>query len=242
MKSPGMFFLKDACNYLNASNVRVEIGGSYLWISPSRLAGWGRRGFFPIEKTTTRIRKLSIDFDALITSRLISFFLMQGESLGRIEGMHQYLREQQGETFPFTMSLFWNDQDGIGERDPRWEAIGRNANVEYDEEIDFVAKWYPSPGIQIDPRIKSGASCVKNTGIMTAGIWGMHHAGDSVSLIADNFNLMPLQVRLALEWEELLLKVAERRGSCGICGRIKLFEHLRCHEGSVYCKDCFPHG
>lgn len=223
----GLFYALDVAGILSATD--GEFRGDSLDFGPRVVLGWGRRGFFGMEKNEYARNRAFIWFGGVITSRAIALLLSYGIRIGRIQDAHEYLRDATALEFPFAARRFWVASDGFSdaictELDGLLVTAGRHGKIPFTELMhgrigdpgdmefgasggEFATKWELAPGVVINPGVQSGAACVKGTRTPTYVLYGGYVAGESVESLSCWYELEHDQVKAALGWEERLAAV-----------------------------------
>ncbi len=201
-------------------NYQVREVARYAQISSDTVADWHKAG---TRKTLlSKDSKASLSYMQLIEVAVVAAFRKAGASLANIRSAREYVANQFGSEYPFAEYRFKSDgkrivmelQDIDGEKGKgkilrpdqggqlAWHLIlGRLAEFDYESQ-GIVIKWRvagPKSPIIIDPRIAFGAPTVDGT--PTWALSGRWNAGESVSEIADDFELKEELVREALIFE-----------------------------------------
>lgn len=217
----GIYYLNDATRYLRVADQAAR--GDIVSLSPRRIAGWGRRRFFTLEKNEFARHRSFIQFPHLITGRMIALLLSYGVDIADIVEAHEYLRQATGHHFPFATSRLWTDDpdglhiyaeinsvlvtaDRFGQRP--FEELLETKIVETSNMVfnDFgvAVSWNPSPGVEIHPRFLSGAPRLEGRRIKTDQIAGMLKAGTSREDVKWWLEIDEAEIDAALRWEDAL--------------------------------------
>ena len=229
-KFQGLYNLPEAARYLKAA----DHAGSGYSVSSRKLSHWVRRkkgsgGLAPIHAS-----KLLIDFEELISFRVILTLRAAGVTWREIEATEAWWRNESGKRHPFATELLWAGQ---GELFAEWQGLlsasrqGQPAlewlresliplhGLAFSQETHTATSWEPLMGVVLDPLIQCGASCIKGRRIPTRSIAGMVEAGNSIEFLREAYGLAQTDIQAALEWEArlaadaLLLLLDEAPGS-----------------------------
>ena len=223
----GLFYAGDVVRLMSVTDDAIR--GERVKIGARSVHGWSRRGFFEMEKSRYAHHRSFIRFGGVITSRVIALLLSYGTRVGRVLDAHEYLRVATGQEFPFASRQFWVESAGLSKevhseldelvvtaskfgQQPFTELLYRRIDylddMEFDDsEHEFATKWEPAPGVVIDPRVQSGAACVKGTRTPTRVLYRGHEAGEDVGSLAYWYELEEGQVATAINWEKRLAAV-----------------------------------
>ncbi len=78
-------------------------------------------------------------------------------------------------------------------------------SVEFDPGTRKACRWYPKGkqnGIVLDPKIAFGAPAIESTRLSTETIYSAYLAEQSIETVADWFNVKPLKIEKAIEFEK----------------------------------------
>lgn len=208
----GIYDVPEAAGYLRASSP-----GPLANVTSRQLIRWIRNGYASRALTETPGRDLLIEFEDLISMRVIAALRFAGVSFPKIKVAESSLRKMTGAQRPFATEMVWTDRsDVFSELKSTLIAASKHgqfamelmrehlvpvAGLRFD--ADGVAdRWSPRDSVVLDPEIQFGAPCIRGTRIPTRTIWGMVRAGDSIERLADSFRIEVSDVKSALEWEE----------------------------------------
>ncbi len=209
----GIYEPSEAAKYLRAS---AHSDVLYPFNS-TKLIRWIRRGLGNPELVDIPGRSLLIDFDDLISMRMIAALLNAGMSWRAIHKAEEWLREMTGSRQPFASEPLWA---GRGEVFIEWGdklisatlsgQIGLDLireylipihGLEFDPESHRPISWEPSTDVVLQPVLQFGAPCIKGTRIPTRAVSGMIAAGDSIEWVAQSYCLPIASVQAACDWE-----------------------------------------
>ena len=209
----GIYEPAEAARYLKAATNSECI----YPIDSTKLIRWIRRGLANPELAHVPGRTLLIDFECLISMRVIAALRSVGMSWPDIHQTEAWLREMTGLRQPFATEPLWAGQGEAftewGERlvsGTRHGQLGLDLIRQYlipihgllfDEESHRAASWEPSRDVILQPTVQFGAPCIKGTRIPTRAVAGMVNAGDSVEWVAQSYSLTVVTVQAACEWE-----------------------------------------
>jgi len=216
----GVYEVTEAADYLRVTMPRIP--GNPQRIYSRKLIRWIRYGLASPSLTDTPGRELLINFEDLISMRVISFMRYFGYSFRDIHKAHVYLLKITKHDRPFATERLWIEDLGAihiyadienvlavanrGGQLAFWEIVRDNLipvhNMKFDTGI--AVSWMPQTGIQIDPTIQFGRPCVAGTRVPTSDIVGMIEAGDTIDFLAESYRLSEEQIRYAIAWEGAL--------------------------------------
>jgi len=212
--------------------------GRYLYVTaPQRLPHyttihrWVRSGLPSAEAQALPKRELFINFQDLVSLRMIISLRIAGFSLQHIRRVHKYLQNVTSHIRPFALKDLWvSETDIFIEMEGFLSATRRGQYaMEFIKEwlhrirrpdigsLDLTFKisngreiastWIPHPYIVLNPLVQFGAPCVQDTRIPTVAIWSMFMGGDTPEAIAQSYNIPFFKVESALEWEEEIARI-----------------------------------
>ncbi len=212
----GIYDVPEAARYLRATFHAEEL----YPVSSRKLIGWIRRGLASPELCEIPGRELLIEFEDLVSMRVIAALRSAGVGWAEIRATDQWLRDQTGCARPFATEALWTGQ---GQIFVEWTAKlisgGRNGQMAFDLLREYLipvhglkfdaasqvaVSWEALRGVVLEPDIQFGAPCVKGTRIPTRTIVGMVEAGDSPHWVAQAYGISPEEVQAALDWESRL--------------------------------------
>lgn len=212
----GIYEVPEAARYLRADPARPN---DY---SPgsATLIRWIRRGLASPALARTPGRDLLLDFEDLISMRVITALRASGVGWWEIDRTEQWLREVKGIRRPFATERLWMGQ---GELFAEWEEhlvsgsrhgqaalnllreyMTRVKDLQFSEESHLAISWEPVPGVVLRPQVQFGAPCIKGTRIPTRSIHGMIAAGDAPEWVAEAYEISIQDVEAAYGWESQL--------------------------------------
>lgn len=170
-----------------------------------------------------------IDFQTLISLRLIYRLHLKGLAVETITAAVPWLRQELGLWHPFASKRLWllsnlprflstltaapltfrgkGGHTGAGIRlGPVIEAPGgfaHSSGLQFDAD-GLACAWAPRNGILIHSGVATGSPCLAGTRIPTRIFPAMLDGGDSLESLAQAYGLTAEKVRLALDWEEQL--------------------------------------
>jgi len=212
----GIYDVPEAARYLQAAR-----NGEHLYpVRPGKLIRWIRRGIASPELVGVQGRELLINFEDLISLRVIAALRASGVSWREIERSGAWLREVTGAARPFAAERLWSGQGEVfAEWCARLISASRHGQLvlgmlseylipihglAFSAETHAAAAWEPVQDVLLKPTIQFGSPCVKGTRIPTRTIAGMIEAGDSADWAAASFALSPAEVQAACDWESRL--------------------------------------
>lgn len=212
--------------------------GQYLYITaPQRLPHyttiyrWVRSGLPSAEAQALPKRELFINFQDLVSLRMIISLRIAGFSLQHVRRVHKYVKGITGHKKPFALRDLWISKTDIFiqmegylsatkrgqyamEFVKDWLQRIRRPDIG-DLDLTFVksdrgeiaSTWTPQPHVVLNPLIQFGAPCLQDTRIPTVAVWSMFRGGDTPETIAKGYNVPLFKVQSALEWEEKLARI-----------------------------------
>ena len=212
----GVYDVPETARYLKAAAHAEQ-----LYPVPSgTLIRWIRRGLASPELSDVHGRELLIDFEDVISLRVIAALRAVGVSWLEIYRSGEWLRSATGVSRPFATDWLWAGQ---GEVFAEWSDLLVSASrhgqlalgllreylipihgLMFSEATHAATSWEPLNGVVLQPAVQFGSPCVKGTRIPTRTIAGMIEAGDSATWVASAFALAPDEVQAACDWESRL--------------------------------------
>ncbi len=212
----GIYDVPEAARYLKA----VPYGSVIYAVSSTRLLNWIRRGVASRDLVQVHGVEMVIDFEDLISMRVIASLRAAGVGWMEIHRTRKWLQDVVGAQCPFATEYMWTGQGQIfvdwTERLISASRHGQMAlgmlkeylipihGLEFDNDTHVATSWEPVDGVVLQPRIQFGAPCIKGTRIPTRTISGMVEAGDSVDWLAAAYGISSDDVNAACEWETRL--------------------------------------
>ena len=212
----GIYDVPEVARYLQATTHAENL----YPVSSRKLIGWIRRGLASPELSDVAGGELLIEFEDLVSMRVIAALRSAGVSWTEIRATNQWLRDQTGHPRPFATEFLWTGQ---GQMFVEWTekliSGSRNGQMAFDvlrqylipihglkfEPILQVAiSWEASDGVVLEPAIQFGAPCIRGTRIPTRTIVGMIEAGDSPHWVAQAYRISSEEVQAARDWESRL--------------------------------------
>jgi len=207
--------------------------GRYLYVTaPQKLPHyttihrWVRSGLPSAEAQALPKRELFINFQDLVSLRMIISLRIANFSLQHIRGVQKYLQVLTGYRRPFALKDLWiSETDIFIEMEGFLSATKRgqfamefikdwlhrirrpdigdlDLTFEPIEGREIASAWTPHPHVILNPLIQFGAPCLQDTRIPTVAVWSMFKGGDTPVTIAKGYNVPLYKVQSALEWEE----------------------------------------
>ena len=212
----GIYDVPEAARYLRATSHAEEL----YPVSSRKLIGWIRRGLASPDLSDVEGRELLIEFEDLVSMRVVAALRAVGVSWREIRATNQWLRDEPGHARPFATEFLWTGQGQLFvEWTERLISGSRNGQVAFEllreylipvhglnfDSLSQVAiSWEASRGVVLEPEIQFGAPCIKGTRIPTRTIVGMIEAGDSPHWVAQAYGISPEEVQAARDWESRL--------------------------------------
>lgn len=216
--------------------------GRYLYVTaPQRLPHyttiyrWVRSGLPSAEAQALPERELFINFQDLVSLRMIISLRIAGFSLQHIRRVHKYLQGLTVLKRPFALKDLWISETDIfikmesflsatkrGQyamefikdwlrRIPRPDVGNLDLTFIESRGREMASAWIPHPYVVLNPLIQFGAPCVQDTRIPTEAVWSMFRGGDTPQSIAKGYNVPMFKVQSALEWEEKVAGITPQR-------------------------------
>lgn len=221
----GVYKIPEAARYLYVTS---PTSPGFPKPMPRQLMSWMRQGITAMHLTSASGHHVVIDFQDLISMRVISFLHGMGVSLGKIRKAKAYLEAMTGHSHPFATEMLWTETvDIFAEIGPMLITASKSGQLPF---LDLVKQnlvnihgmtfsqgvadsWAPQPGILLKPNIELGAPCIAKTGIPTHAVWRMFLGGDTVPFLAQSYGIEQTRIQQALEWENNLTEVTFTRGT-----------------------------
>jgi len=216
--------------------------GRYLYVTaPQRLPHyttiyrWVRSGLPSVEAQALPKRELFINFQDLVSLRIIISLRIAGFSLQHIRRVHKYLQGLTGLNRPFALKDLWISETDIFIEMERFLSATKRGQYAMEFIKDWLRRiarpdignldltfvgskgremasaWIPHPYVVLNPLIQFGAPCVQDTRIPTEAVWSMFRGGDTPESIAKGYHVPLFKVQSALEWEEKVAGITPQR-------------------------------
>jgi len=192
-----------------------------LNISSRKVIYWIRRGLTDKDLVLVPGRELILNFEDLISMRVIAALRATGVKFSRIYEAEKWLRKVTGHRRPFATEMLWTEKSDIFV-DMKRQLIAASRSGQYAMQIleDYLIPvhgisfseshiantWEPSIDVLLDPLIQFGAPCISGTRIPTRTLWGMIMGGDTIEYVTQSYHLTVKQVQNAIDWENALIK------------------------------------
>lgn len=224
MATTGIYKISEAARYLY---VTTDLPTSHK-PSPRHLIRWIREGLGSPSLVNVAGRKLLIDFEDLISMRVIALLHGLGVSTHKIKAAEAYLHRVTSHSHPFATEQLWTESmDIFAQLGPLLVTASRSGQLPFIELVrhnlvnvhdltfsgGLADSWSPSQGIILRPQVQLGAPCIAGTGIPTYAIWRMFIGGDSVNFIARSYDIAETKVQHAIDWEDRLATVTFPRAA-----------------------------
>ena len=209
----GIYEPAEAARYLKAGT-SAEVLYPF---SSTKLIRWIRHGLAGPDLEHIHGRQLLMDFEDLISMRVIAALLTTGLSWRAIRKAESWLRETTGRRQPFATEILWAGQGQIftewGDQLVSGSECGQIAldmirdylipvhGLAFDDETQRATSWEAFDGVVLQPHVQFGAPCIKGTRIPTRSIAGMVEAGDTAHWVAEAYKISVETVLAACEWE-----------------------------------------
>lgn len=186
-------------------------------VQSSKMIRWIRRGMASPDLVTTPGRELLIEFEDLISLRVVLALRAAGVKWSRIDRAEEWLRENTQAHRPFATEALWTGQGHVF-ANLRQQLLSPSASgqlafdtlreylfpvhgLKFDHETHMANSWEPVAGVVLEPDVQFGSPCLRGTRIPTRTIAGMVDAGDTEEWVAKAYRISPIEVRAACEWE-----------------------------------------
>ena len=211
----GLYEMTEAALYLRASR-----GADTVYrVNSTKLIRWIRKGLSDRQLVHVGGRDLLINFEDLISLRIIAALRSSGVSFKVIYDAERWLRDVYGYTQPFATEALWTEGSQVFIRMcDQLISASRRGQMAFELLRDWLIPvhglafdndgtaldWEPHKGVLLSPDVQLGAPCVKGTSIPTSAVWGMVEGGDSVEYVMRSYHLERQEVESAIEWENRL--------------------------------------
>ena len=209
----GIYDVPEVARYLKAA----AYGEVAYPVSSAKLIRWIRHGLASQELAELPGAELLIDFEDLVSLRVIAALRSTGVRWIEIHCTEQWLREQTGAQRPFATEYLWAGQGQVfAEWTDRLLSASRHGQLALEMLRQYLipihglvfnlsshvaTSWEPMDGILLEPLVQFGAPCLKGTRIPTRTISGMIEAGDSMYWVMEAYGLSRSEVQVACDWE-----------------------------------------
>ena len=209
----GVYSPSEAARYLMA----VPRADKVYQVNSSKISRWIRRGLIAPDLAELPARKRFINFQDLISARLIAALRTAGVSLAHIRESGSWLRDYLELPYPFAAETLWKGRGDVfnewSERLTQTDKRGVKAiefiherlipahGLAFDDATKIAFSWEPRPGVLLHSQIHSGAPCIKGTRIPTWAITGMIEAGDPSRAVAKDYDISMEELQAACDWE-----------------------------------------
>ena len=212
----GVYDVPETARYLKAAAHAEQL----YPVRSGTLIRWIRRGLASPGLSDVHGRELLIDFEDVVSLRVIAALRSVRVSWREIHHSGEWLRSETGVSRPFATDWLWTGQGEVfagwcdllvsGSRHGQL-ALGLLRDylipvhgLIFNQESRAATSWEPLNGVVLQPAVQFGSPCVKGTRIPTRTIAGMIEAGDSATWVASAFDLAPDQAQAACDWESRL--------------------------------------
>ena len=209
----GIYTAPNAARYIRATMPE----GLSLTMTSTKLLRWIRHGLGSSEYRGVPGRDILIDFEDLVSMRVITAWRACGVGWPTIRGVEERLREFTDAPKPFATSVLWH---GAGElfsdRTERPIATNRYerkafellydhifpvSGLTFDTETYRAMWWEPLSEVRLNPKVQFGSPCIAGTRVPTSAVYGSVAGGDSKESMPDDYGITMKQVEAALDWE-----------------------------------------
>ena len=218
--SRGIYTAPNAAGFIRVTLPDFEQGIVALHMTSTTLLRWIRTGIPDPSYQGVPGRDLLIDFDGLVSMRVIATLRSSGVSWQAIRKSEAWLREQTGVPKPFATATLWH---GSGDVYTEWsekliaasragqaafdflhEKLILVSGLKLDDERNWALWWEPLPEVRLHPEIQFGAPCIAGTRIPTGAIVGALNGGDSREFVMGAYDVTQDQLEAAIDWESRL--------------------------------------
>lgn len=184
---------------------------------------WVQKGLAP-EPIRRRFGETTVlSFHDLVSLLVVRRLRLHNISLQKIRRAEAYLREEWGLERPFAEERIYTDgrsilaalEHGAGllSLDRRGQKVIYEVIRDDLSDVTYGAKhlaiaWRPHKHVELRPEVQFGTPCVEGTRVTTSILYGLHHAGERIDVIASEYGLTPRTVVAAIDFEEGLRKAA----------------------------------
>lgn len=219
----GLYKVPEAARYLYVTS---HLPSKYSRPTPNHLILWMRQGLASEHLINIKGHHITIDFEDLISMRVIYLLHGMGVSIDKIRKTKVYLSKLTGHSHPFATEKLWTETiDIFAEIGPLLITASKYGQLPFMELVrknlvnihdmtfsrGVADSWAPQTGILLKPNIQFGAPCIANTGIPTHSIWRMYLGGDSIDFLSHSYEVKSEQIKRAVRWEENLAEVTFTR-------------------------------
>lgn len=212
----GIYDVPEAARYIKgALNADVVYP-----VQSSKMIRWIRRGIASPDLVNTPGRELLIEFEDLISLRVVLALRAAGVKWRDVDRAEDWLRENTQARRPFATEALWTGQGHVF-AELRQQLLSASSfgqlaldimsdylipvhGLTFDDETHVASSWEPTSGVVLEPDVQFGSPCLKGTRIPTRTIAGMVDAGDAEEWVAQAYGISSVEVRAACEWESRL--------------------------------------
>lgn len=214
----GIYEVPEAARYIAATT--TILAPPLKGITSRNLIYWIRAGLPLPNLANVPAREILINFEDVVSMRIIALLRAAGISFRKIREAERYLHRLTGYPRPFATKAVWVGCSHIfAEFEALIIAASKSGQVAMDfikddlksvhglsfDKHDVAYSWTPHTDVRLTPTIQFGRPCVDDTRIPTRSLAGMFRAGDSVEFIAESYQIAVGRVENALDWEESLV-------------------------------------
>ena len=216
----GIYAAPDVASYIRVTMPDFEQRSVVLQMTSTKLLRWIRTGVATSSYSGIPGREILIDFDDLVSMRVIATLRAAGVSWPAIRKSETWLKQQTGAPKPYATATLWH---GTGDVYTEWsekliaasragqaafdflhDSIISVSGLDLDDDTNRALWWTPRKAIRLNPKIQFGAPCIEGTRIPAASIVGAIRAGDSKELVRKAYDISAEQLEAALAWESRL--------------------------------------
>jgi uncharacterized protein (DUF433 family) len=183
-------------------------------VSSRTLIRWIRSGLATPELAEAPGRALLLNFEDLISLRVVAALRSYGVRWKAIWTAERWLRETTGHSRPFAREEMWTaTSDVFVSFRGMITAASKNGQLAMEIVRDFLipihglvfadhvaTQWRPIPGIVIDPRVQFGEPCIEGTRIPVRAVYASIEGGDRPEFVREAYNLTTDAMDSALSW------------------------------------------
>lgn len=201
----------------------------------STLRRWIRYEIFTPEAHKKSSKDLIINFEELVSLRMIVALRTAGFSLKNVREANDWLIRKTGYRYPFALKDLWisnteifidlegffsvtkKGQFSFGFLKNWLKQLRRpyctspdlpvDLSFEYMGEREVASKWIPYQCVTLNPLIQFGSPCIEDTRIPTKSVYSMFLGGDSPKSISRSYGVPLFKIELALEWEKKIAAI-----------------------------------
>jgi uncharacterized protein (DUF433 family) len=185
--------------------------------SPTEIGTWSRRTRSGDALLLPRRRRLFSFYD-LVTAVVTSQLRTRGVRLEQIRDARRWLATELQQEWPLAhaagldrlasagRSVYYGQGESWldvsqGGQEAFWEVVSPLLQMLEFDAHGLAMLWRPAEGVVVNPGIQAGAPCVEGTRVATHFLAELEAIGEDVENIAEDYDLDPLLVSRALQYE-----------------------------------------